>query len=64
MCCFLMYVVPESVYLVESLIRVNMSHNCIKELSSLIGTHTHTHTLVRIHLYVDILRYLAQPGDP
>lgn len=35
MCVF--STVPESVYLVESLTRVNMSHNCIKELSSLIG---------------------------
>ena len=32
--------VPESVYLVESLTRVNMSHNCIKELSSLSGSST------------------------
>lgn len=31
-------VVPEPVYLLEKLRRVNMSHNAIKELSSLIDT--------------------------
>ncbi len=30
--------VPEPVYLLEGLLRVNMSHNLIKELSSLIDT--------------------------
>ncbi len=32
------YSVPEPVYLLEGLLRVNMSHNLIKELSSLIDT--------------------------
>jgi Leucine-rich repeat (LRR) protein len=39
--------IPESVYLVESLTRVNMRHNCIKELSSLIDT---WHNLVTLDL--------------
>ena len=35
---FFCYTVPEPVYLLEGLQRVNMSHNAIKELSSLIDT--------------------------
>ena len=40
-----LFPVPEPVYLLESLQRVNMSHNAIKELSSLIDTWTKLVTL-------------------
>ena len=45
MWCCVVCVVPESVYLLEKLERVKMSHNCIKELSSLIDTWERLRTL-------------------
>ena len=35
--CYFFHAVPDSLYLIESLQRVNVSHNSIKELSTLIG---------------------------
>lgn len=50
-----MFVVPEPVYLLENLQRVNMSHNSIKELSSLIDTWQHIVTLDLSHNQVTAL---------